>query len=442
MRALLPIDSASLTIAVVADDDLRADRLAHTLELAGYPRLLRLPSSLFWCRLPRGGPVQVVTSLTPEALAASLDGFDGMTPCPLTLVGSPPRPDVLARMLALGLAGWWPESTLSPAPLAAALVNDAWQWRLRQEAGLKARQREAEAADQRWVEEALQVLMRRRSGMPVARDEACRRLRGAARQHGRPLGDFSRTLVEAARWAEAVNRAGQLRMLSQRLVRLVAQQAGPGSPGAWREVSLRERHRVAANLDLLRHLVQDLETGELRGAPGRRPPVPALQRDWRLLESFVCGPLARDRDLEEFDGAAERFLATAEAAVAAIRATAVCPGLELVDRCGRQRMAVQRIAKDGVLGVLLGQAWRLAALPSAMEAVDAEFAALCRSVQASDAVRAQLVAVRARWGVLRRAHRRPGAGSAAALADGADALLPLLERLADTSEACPLDGLR
>jgi len=36
------------------------------------------------------------------------------------------------------------------------------------------------------------------------------------------LGDIARSVVDAAQWAEAINRSGQLRMLSQRLARLAA----------------------------------------------------------------------------------------------------------------------------------------------------------------------------------------------------------------------------
>lgn len=442
MRTLPSIDPAELTIALVVDDEPRARRLAVMLEEAGYPRLLRLPSALFWCRLPVGRPVQVVAGLSTETLAASLDGFDGLTPCPLSLIGPPPSPEVLARMLDQGLAGWWPEPTLGPAPMAAALVSDAWQWRLRQDAARNARRRDADSAERRWTEHAVELIRLRRGAAPIDRDEACRWLRRAALQRGQRPAELAHGLVEAARWAEAVNRAGQLRMLSQRLVRLEAQEAASGCARPWPAARLQARRRVAENLAVLRRLAQDLRTGEVRGLPGRRLALTALQADWRLLESFICGPLSKDRDLLEFDGAAERFLATAESAVAGIQLAAGRPGLGLVDRCGRQRMAVQRIAKDGVLGVVLGQPHRLSALPVAMAAVDAEFVMLSGAAPLSEAVRVQLGAVRARWSSLRREHRRPDAHSVATLVSGADELLARLETLTDACEAGALDLLR
>ena len=53
-------------------------------------------------------------------------------------------------------------------------------------------------------------------------DEAFRILRSASQRDQRRVGQVARRLIDAARGAEAVNRAGQLRMLSQRIVKLQA----------------------------------------------------------------------------------------------------------------------------------------------------------------------------------------------------------------------------
>jgi hypothetical protein len=70
--------------------------------------------------------------------------------------------------------------------------------------------------ERKWVDRAKGLLM---SARGIGEDEAFGLLRGAAMHANLRLGEVSRSVIEAAQWADAINRAGQLRMLSQRLVR-------------------------------------------------------------------------------------------------------------------------------------------------------------------------------------------------------------------------------
>ena len=62
------------------------------------------------------------------------------------------------------------------------------------------------------------------------------------------LGEVSRSVIEAARWAEAINRAGQLRMLAQRLARLAAQTLAQVDVKRSREQRRQTADRVVQNL--------------------------------------------------------------------------------------------------------------------------------------------------------------------------------------------------
>ena len=67
------------------------------------------------------------------------------------------------------------------------------------------------------VDRAKGILMQARQ---VSDDDAYRMLRTASMQSNQRLGEVSQQVIESAHFADAVNRAGQLRMLSQRLVKL------------------------------------------------------------------------------------------------------------------------------------------------------------------------------------------------------------------------------
>ena len=73
--------------------------------------------------------------------------------------------------------------------------------------------------ERKLVDRAKGILMRVRN---ISEDEAYVVLRKAAMQSKLRIGQVAQQVIDAARYADAVNRAGQLRMLSQRLVKLYA----------------------------------------------------------------------------------------------------------------------------------------------------------------------------------------------------------------------------
>ncbi|MEW6707886.1 MAG: ANTAR domain-containing protein, partial [Pseudomonadota bacterium] len=73
--------------------------------------------------------------------------------------------------------------------------------------------------ERKLIDRAKGILMRARQ---IPEDEAFRLLRAASMQGKQRVGQVAQQVIEAARDAEAVNRAGQLRMLAQRLLKLYA----------------------------------------------------------------------------------------------------------------------------------------------------------------------------------------------------------------------------
>ena len=60
------------------------------------------------------------------------------------------------------------------------------------------------------------------SARQISEDEAFRLLRSASMHAKLRIGQVSQQVIDSAHYAEAINRAGRLRMLSQRIVKLYA----------------------------------------------------------------------------------------------------------------------------------------------------------------------------------------------------------------------------
>ena len=126
--------------------------------------------------------------------------------------------DLMQRALDAGVHAWvvqgYGPQRLRPL-LAQARLRERREraWR-EQVADLEARLEE-----RKLVDKAKGILMR---ASALSEDEAFRVLRNASMQGNQKVGQVSRQVIAAARVAEAINRAGQQRMLSQRLVKLHA----------------------------------------------------------------------------------------------------------------------------------------------------------------------------------------------------------------------------
>ena len=135
-------------------------------------------------------------------------------------------------------------------------------------------------ADRKWTDKARGLLMAARS----LDEPAAFRLLGDATMFSQMnLGEVSRAVVRAAALAEAVNLAGQRRMLSQRVVKLLAQRAAAIEPRRAKALQDESCTRVEANLARLHQLA------EVHGAGAT---LALTQRAWLPLQPLLSSKKA------------------------------------------------------------------------------------------------------------------------------------------------------
>lgn len=349
-------------------------------------------------QVERHAPDHVVVFAPAAELLEALAAWKGTPPCAVSWISAEAAAAELQRLAAAGLSGWWPDQAMPLAGLKAALAWD--RLRRGRESALAGELSEMRSRldDRKWLDRA-KGLLAQAGGL--SEDEAFKLLRGAAMHANLKIGDVSRAVIEAAAWADTLNRAGQLRMLSQRLVRLAAQRlAGLDVHGA-RELQQQGVQRVQAILD---HLAAWTPA---HGADAEQAATLArVQAGWAALKHALAQRLSA-ASVQEADDHANALLLLAEELTAQLEAASHRRPLRIVNLCGRQRMLTQRIAKDVLLADLApGDAHR-----SDMERCAAEFeSALVELEQAplSNAeIRQALAIARAEWGRLAAGMRAP-----------------------------------
>lgn len=372
-----------------------------------------------------------------EPLLAWLEARGGWHHSPLSWLGPAPQPAQMERLLALGLTGWWPQPNATeplPAWLLAALALDATRWQAQQQQQQQLAHLRTQMDERKWVDRAKGLLMTARG---MGEDEAFRLLRSSAMHANLRMGEVSRSVVEAAQWAEAINRAGQLRMLSQRLVKLAAQRLAGVDARRARTLQHQATQRAQENLA---HLASLAALPLLSTAPATLPQCLAdTQHAWDALRTALEARQQTPALLLGCDALAATLLHHADALTDALEAHGQRRALHIVNLCGRQRMRAQRLAKTALLQDLAGTTSPVPAPISAHTAPDLvqqldEFETalleLERAPLSSPDTRALLAQARDEWLRLLRGLR---AGSSdegrAALAGSADALLELFEQL-------------
>ncbi|MDP9043226.1 MAG: type IV pili methyl-accepting chemotaxis transducer N-terminal domain-containing protein [Pseudomonadota bacterium] len=195
--------------------------------------------------------------------------------------------------------------------------------------------------ERKLVDRAKGILMRARQ---ISEDDAFRLLRSAAMHSKQRVGQVSRQVIDSAHYAEAVNRAGQLRMLSQRLVLLYALRCAevlPETTSAWFDAAFR---RTEDNLATLQRSVSMPTFGDL---------LEGVMAPWqRLKEELQRAPQLRR--LADIDALAEALLAQAELLTATLESAGLAATLRVINVAGRQRMLAQRLAKQTLVAAQLG----------------------------------------------------------------------------------------
>ena len=373
---------------------------------------LRAAPDVLVCWAPRPG-----TELLP-ALAT----LQAQQAVPVLVFTQDAGVESLQRALEAGVHAWvvqgYGRERLRPL-VHLALARAAHEQQLRArlaELGEKLEER-------KWVDKAKGILMRARQ---VSEEEAFQMLRKASMQGNQRVGQVSRQVIDAARTAEAINRAGQQRMLSQRLVKLYALGCSRTERAAVAVLMRESVARVEENLQLLEASLSAATYGDLTAA---------ARAGWQALRTMLEAE-AQASELAKLDTLAEAMLAQANALVLALESSGLATQVGVVNTAGRQRMLSQRMAKLALLqaaGTDKDAADR--ALVETAAAFEEGLARLGSAPLSTPEIRALLERGGQAWQALRAAI--PHVGQAAGrvkLAAASEELLELFDQLTEAYE--------
>ena len=373
------------TLFVTAALDAAAEQglrgLGRTLGLA----VTRGDCSKLVQEVQASAPAQVVAFMEAESLAIQMKHWDGAPPCPISLVSAEPGPGVLERLYGLGLAGWWPETGLATQTLAVGIAQDRSRWD--RESALRDELRQArERLEERKRLDRAKGILARAGGLDE--DAAYTLLRTIAMQSHQTVGQVSHSVIEAAVWAEALNRAGMLRMLSQRIVKLAVQRiAGVDAHRAGKLQQESER-QVQSVFDYLSRLPQ-LQDESLA------PSLKRAESAWFSLKASLA-QRGSEAFLKQTDLCADRLLQCSETLVDELEAASHRRALRIINLCGRQRMLVQRMTKEAWIKALTGEKVAQDTAPAKAD-FEAALIELDHAELTSSDIRDALKATRVEW---------------------------------------------
>ena len=460
-----------MTLLIVSADDASAQadaaHLSAGLQAAGLAVLGVVRCHMLVREVVRLAPQAVVVQAAglDAALRAALALLASSAARPVLVVGAPQPPDDLAALLDARVMAWLPGAVHLPA-LRAALALAVPRFEREQALQQALDSALARLDERKWVDRAKGVLMR---GRHLSEADAFALLRAASMQANLRVGEVSRAVIEAAQAADAVNRAGQIRMLSQRCVKALALRAsiaadaglGVGRQARPDDGLAETLLRLQANIDHLASLpcngalaqpMADTSAAWValkhvadpgaarRAAAGKGRAMTAKSRGATALNATALkATVPTAAALHDADGLAETLLLQADALTAALQAASGRRNLPIVNLCGRQRMLSQRLAKQALLSGLLPEPHAAAqAAEASLTARDFEstMAALEQAPLASDAIRAALAQARGQWQRLLAGRRRgpDAAAGRAVLAHESDGLLATFEALTSLYE--------
>lgn len=286
--------------------------------------------------------------------------------------------------------------------------------------------------ERKLVDRAKGILMTARQ---VSEDEAFRLLRTASMQAKLRIGQVSQQVIDAAHYAESINRAGRLRMLSQRVVKLYALgSAGVEVAGARALLieSCQQVEQIFVQLD--KHLSRPTFGDLLDGARTAWAEVHTLLADASSPTPAAGGVVLPV--LSRLDEAAEALLTQADRLTLALEGAGLAPSLNVINMSGRQRMLAQRLAKLALLSASMPPGLPPYVSPlapqiaSTAEGFEQGLAYLREIPLSTPAIRKSLEAAESAWQRMldgaREAAQSPGR---LALASASEELLELFDQL-------------
>ena len=321
-----------ISVAVLAEPPIAATSIGADLAGCGF--------DVWQCEDAGDRAFQAVIRAAPDLVIAvspapseSLLDFAALlkktAPCAVVLFTADSSPAKIDRAAAIGVHsyvvnGYAPQRLRSIAQVALA--------RFRQEAaqGERISDMTRDLRERKEVERAKGLLMRSRG---LSEQGAFELMRSLAMRRRMRLPNVAEAVIGLSIGAEAVNRAGQLRMLAQRLARCSVQLAFDVH-AEWAEANAREcQERIEANIAMLRRTVADR---------GCADDIERIAAAWAALRALVA---ASPAGLREIDDAAEVLTREAETLTAFLEASGLVSNLRVINVAGRQRMLSQRVAK-------------------------------------------------------------------------------------------------
>ena len=329
------------TAFVVSSGGLGAPALSADLASVGIDVIGAAESNTMVQDVIRGAPDLVVCYEThpDDVLFAGTAALRNVAPRPVIVFTTDPDAEKIARATSSGVHAY--------------VINGYGQNRLRSlihvaQARFKHDQLLREELtdvqhrfnERKLVDRAKGILMRVRN---ISEDEAYIVLRTAAMQSKQRIGQIAQQVIDAARYAEAVNRAGQLRMLSQRLVKLYALMCAGVTPDVTAALCKDSLEHIESNVAILCRTLSKATFGDL---------LDAAVAPWKPLKAALVAAPSVTR-LPEIDALAERLLTQSEALTKTLETAGFAAALHVINVSGRQRMLSQRLAKYAVMASLV-----------------------------------------------------------------------------------------
>ena len=354
--------------------------------------LIHMTSVLLLRQGPRGLlPLQADLEAAGMAVLAVVEDCSKLVQAavqhaPALVVGEAPRPDetlfkatqTLAEVLPKPVLLFTPDADAAHIERATGAGVHAWvvngygaerlrplvhlaQARFGREQALLEQLRDVSQRfeERKQVERAKGILMRARA---LSDDDAFQILRTASMHTNQRLGQVSEQIIQSAHFAEAVNRAGQLRMFSQRLVKLYLLRLADVQSRQQQALLDESIQRVDANLAWLGKGLSQPSFGDLLGLLGAT---------WQALKASLKGK-PTPAQVPRVDELADRLLQDAERLTASLQHAGAMASLQVLNAAGRQRMLSQRFAKMALMD-LLGIEDGATGRSAAMTAVQGDF---------------------------------------------------------------------
>jgi AmiR/NasT family two-component response regulator len=411
---------APFKLLVAADSSERSSALAHDVAVAGMTVVGTSTCRTLVRDVPELEPDAVVLStVQPDAsMFDTLTEWLPTAPCPLVVFAERSTPEQTAQAVALGVHAW----VIGPyAPQRLPALIQLAQARRQRDNALRLELDEArrQLDERKWVERAKGVLM---AAGDIDENKAYRLLRSAAMHRQAGLAEVSRTVIDASNWAEAVNRSGQLRMLSQQLVRVFAQ----------RIARVGARHAAALQDDAMQRARENIARLEvLVPSALHHPALTAVSSAWQALQAVIEGRPGVPA-VERADACAETLLLAAEHLTQTLEVASGRRALHVVNLSGRQRMLAQRVAKEAMLSLATCRMPSSAPLTDAVSEFEAALIELERAPLSSDLIRASLSAARDEWlRMMRSLVTFEDGADRTACAVGSDVLVQIFDRLTE-----------